>query len=217
MADTTPPSIHSMTVSPTELNTPVSAQTVEVTAVITDDLSGVSTVNSSADVFSPSGNQQTSGFFQLVSGDTYSATIPIPQSSEIGVWRDWHIRLKDDAGNLTVVDEHELLVAGINVAFGVGPVEDSVGRTISFKVGKASASVHLDSSVASTCFRYVPIKIERKTRSGWKKVGSGYTSFQGGFSRHVRKKGKYRAVASEFAIGTPGVTTCARVSKTAST
>ena len=206
-----------MTVSPTEVNASISAQTVTVTAVITDDLSGVSTVNSSADVFSPSGNQRTSGFFHLVSGDTYSTAIPIPRFSEIGVWRDWHIRLKDAVGNLTVVDEYELLVAGINVAFGVGPVEDSAGRTMSFKVGKTTASVHLDSSVASTCFWYVPIKIERKTTSGWKKVGSGYTSFQGAFSRHIKKAGKYRASASEFAIGTPTITTCARVSKTAST
>jgi hypothetical protein len=206
-----------MTVSPTEVNTSISAQTVTVTAVITDDLSGVSTVNSSAYVFSPSGNQRTFGFFHLVSGDTYSATIPIPQFSEIGVWRDWHIHLEDDAGSLSNVDEYELLVAGINVAFGVGPVEDSAGRTMSFKVGKTKASVHLDSSVASTCFWYVPIKIERKTRLGWKKVGSGYTSFRGGFSRHIKNGAKYRATASEFAIGTSRVTTCARVSKTVST
>lgn len=214
-SDTTPPSIHSMTASPTEVDASTSSQSVTVTAVITDDLSGVST-NSSADVYSPSGNQWTYGFFSLVSGDTYTATIPIPQFSEDGVWRDWEIYLEDNVGNLSVVNEYELLVAGINVAFGVSPVEDSAGRTMAFRVGRTRVSGHLDSSIASACFWYVPIKIERRTRSGWRQVGSGYTSFHGGFSRHITKEGKYRATASEFAIGTPTLTTCARVSKTAS-
>ena len=206
-----------MTVSPTGVDASTSAPSVTVTAVITDDLSGVSTFNSSADVYSPSGNQWTYGFFHLVSGDTYSATIPIAQFSENGLWRDWYIYLQDNVGNLSIVDEYELLVAGINVAFGVAPVEASAGRTMSFKAGRTKVSGHLDSSLVSTCFWYVPIKFERKTSSGWKQVGKGYTSFQGGFSLHIKKEGKYRATASEFAIGTPTITTCAKVSKTAST
>lgn len=213
-SDTTPPSIHSVTVSPTEVDASTSSQSVTVTAVITDDLSGVST-NSNVEVYSPSGNQWTYGFFNLVSGDTYSTTIVIPQFAESGVWRDWYFYLEDNVSNLAVVDEYELLVAGINVAVGVDPFEDSSGRTMSLRVGKTRVSAYLDSSLTSTCFWYVPIKIERRTRSGWKQVGAGLTSFQGGFSLHVRKSGKFRATAAEFAIGTPTVTTCTRVSKTA--
>jgi hypothetical protein len=214
-SDTTPPNIHSVTVSPTEIDASTSSQNVAVTAVITDDLSGVST-NSNVEVYSPSVNQWSYGFFNLVSGDTYSATIGIPQFSESGIWRDWYFYLEDNVGNLAVVDEFELLVAGISVAFGVAPVEDSAGRTMSFRAGRTRVSGHLDSSLASTCFWYAPITIERRTRSGWKQVGEGLTSFQGGFSLRIRQPGKFRATAPEFAIGTPTVTTCTRVSKTAS-
>lgn len=213
-SDTTPPSIHSVTVSPTEIDASASSQNVTVTAVITDDLSGVST-NSNVEVYSPSGNQWSYGFFNLVSGDTYSATIGIPQFSESGIWRDWYFYLEDQVGNLAVVDEFELLMAGINVAFGVAPVEDSAGRTMSFRAGRRRVSGHLDSSLASTCFWYAPITIERRTRLGWKQIGEGLTSFHGDFSLRIRKPGKFRAIASEFAIGTPTLTTCARVSKTA--
>lgn len=163
--------------------------------------------------YSPSGDQWTYGFFNLVSGDTYTTTIVIPQFSESGVWRDWYFYLEDNTSNLAVVDEYELLVAGINVAVGVDPIEDSYGRTMSLHVGRTKVSGYLDSSLASTCFWYVPITIERRTKLGWKQVGGSLTSYQGGFSLHIRKSGKFRATASEFAIGTPTITTCARVSK----
>ncbi len=213
-SDTTPPSIHSVTVSPVEVDASTASQSVTVTAVITDDLSGVS-VNSSADIYSPSGNQWTYGFFNLVSGDTYSATIVIPQFAESGVWRDWEFYLEDNVSNLTIVDEYELLQAGINVAVGVDPFDATAGRTMSLRVGRTRVSGHLDSSLDSTCFWYVPITIERRTTSGWRQVGSGLTSFTGGFSLHTGRSGKYRATAPEFAIGTPTIMTCARVSKTA--
>ena len=214
-SDTTPPTIHSVTVSPSEVDASTASPSVTITAVITDDLSGVSS-NSNVEVYSPSGNQWTYGFFHLVSGDTYTTTLVIPQFAESGIWRDWYFYLEDNVSNLAVVDEYELLVAGINVAVGVDPFEDSSGRTMSFRVGRTRVSGHLDSSLASTCFWYVPVTIERRTKSGWRRVGASLTSFTGRFSLHISKSGKYRATAPEFAIGTPTLATCARVAKTAS-
>jgi hypothetical protein len=216
--DTTPPTLVSLTVSPTSVDVSASSQDVTVTAVITDDLSGVSYVNdpTPSDVpsfvflYSPSGNQSTQGDtnFRLSSGNTYTATMTIPQYGEQGVWRDWDVYLQDEAGNFTRVSEAQMLASGINAAVGVGTVNLSYPRTISLSLTRHRASGNVRSDTPSTCYWFVPVSVQRKTDSGWKKVRSTLADYQGHFSVKIRKTGRYRAVADSFGLGTPPITTC---------
>jgi len=62
----------------------------------------------------------------------------------------------------------------------------------------------------TACEASVPVKIQRKTNSGWKNVGSATTSASGSYSKKVKDKpGKYRAQVKKF---TPdaGVNSCSK-------
>jgi hypothetical protein len=62
----------------------------------------------------------------------------------------------------------------------------------------------------TACVANVPVKIQRKTKSGWKNVGSATTSASGSYSKKVKDKtGKYRAQVKKF---TPdaGVNSCSK-------
>lgn len=62
----------------------------------------------------------------------------------------------------------------------------------------------------TACEAGVPVKIQRKTKSGWKNVGSATTSASGSYSKKVKDKpGKYRAQVKKF---TPdaGVNSCSK-------
>jgi hypothetical protein len=211
VSDTTPPSLVSVTVSPGAIDVSNSSQDITITAVITDDLSGVST-DSNVEVDSPSGDQGWYEYFDLISGDTYSATITIPRYSEAGIWRDWYFELWDNAANSTVFDGYELLQQGINIAFGVQDFADSYSRNISLKLSRTRAAGYVNATLASACFWYIPVTLERKTASGWRKIGTQLSSFMGHYSFHIRKAGKYRTTAEEFPLGTPTVTTCLKAS-----
>jgi hypothetical protein len=57
----------------------------------------------------------------------------------------------------------------------------------------------------------VPVKIQRKTSSGWKNVGSATTSDTGSYSKKVKDKaGKYRAIAKKVSLGDPVTDTCSK-------
>lgn len=221
-SDTTPPQLVSLSVAPTQVDPSSSAQSVIVTAVITDDLSGVceasgttpycSTGTTAFDLLSPSGQQRTAELFRLVSGDTYTATATIAQFAERGIWRNWGLFLDDRAGNEVFLDETDLLALGMNVAVGVGTFEAVYARTILLKLGNRSARIQVGAAAESTCSSRVPILLQLKTKSGWKKVGSALTSNSGRRSIPIHKAGKYRATATEFGLGTPTVTTCSKAS-----
>lgn len=213
-SDTTPPQLVSFTITPDQIDVSSSSQTVTVSAVITDDLSGVS-IESNVELYSPSTNQWTYGFFDHASGDTYTTTLVIPQYAENGIWRDWYFFLEDNATNQVVVDEYDLLLQGINVALGVGNFDDAYARTLSLRVGRTRASGHLNAQLESTCFWFVPVILQRRTAAGWREVGTALSSYQGDFSFRIRREGKYRAIAPSFGLGTPALTTCSQVSRTA--
>jgi IPT/TIG domain len=62
----------------------------------------------------------------------------------------------------------------------------------------------------TACEASVPLKIQRKTKSGWKNVGSATTNASGSYSKKVKDKtGKYRAQVKKF---TPdaGVNSCSK-------
>ena len=62
----------------------------------------------------------------------------------------------------------------------------------------------------TACEANVPVKIQRKTRSGWKNVGSATTSASGSYSKKVKDKpGKYRAQAKKFTPNA-GVDSCSK-------
>lgn len=221
-SDTTPPQLVSLSVTPNQVDVSSGAQSVTVSAVITDDISGVcadgdsSCTHATSSVASPSGQQRVLlGYFTLVSGDSYTAEAMFPQFAEEGIWKDWSIQLTDRAGNLVVLGEFDLLSQGINAAVGVGSLEESYARSVSLRVRRTRASGRVSAPLESTCFWFVPVTLQRRTASGWRQVGTMLSSYQGGFSFHIRREGKYRAIATSFGIGTPNLTTCTQASQTA--
>src|SRR5271154_7283053 len=100
--DTQPPVLTSFTFSPMAVNTTTSSATVNVTAQVTDNLSGVRYVET---VFnSPSGDQESACSMTLTSGTdlngTYQCAVTIPAYSEAGTWFVYTVYLQDNAGNI---------------------------------------------------------------------------------------------------------------------
>jgi hypothetical protein len=101
-ADTTPPVLQSLSVSPTSVDVSASAQTVTVTLRVTDDSSGAQLPSVDADSTSTS---QHSGFGQtmLVSGTpqdgVYQSTITLAKNAAPGQWQVVLFPLRDNAGN----------------------------------------------------------------------------------------------------------------------
>lgn len=214
--DTTPPSLQSFTISPDQIDTSAASQTVQITAVVTDDLSGVCadpdsdcSYWSQIDLWSASGQQQVYGDFARTSGDTYTASLTFVQYAEDGVWRDWAVSLCDKAGNCADLDTYDLMHGGINIAVGVGSFQSSYARTVSLRLGRRVATGYVDASTPSACFWYVPVLVARRTTSGWKKIGIKLANYDGYFKiRTQGLPGKYRATAIGLGLGNPTVTTC---------
>lgn len=221
-SDTTPPRLVSLSVSPTQIDASSSTVNVVVTAVITDDLSGLSyegdstsaDYTSRVDLYSPSGNQSVVGCpcFTLVSGDTYTETLTFPRYSEQGIWKDWSLFLADEVGNTVWLDAYNVYLAGINQAVGVDPFETSYARRVSLNIGKTKATGSVSADVASSCYWFVPVLLQRKTKSGWKNAGRALADYNGYYRIPIRMMGRYRATATTFGIGTPAITTCSKAS-----
>jgi IPT/TIG domain-containing protein len=85
-------------------------------------------------------------------------------------------------------------------------------RSVTMRLSKhvvAKGAVNVGDSFTA-CESGVPVKIQRKTNSGWKSVGSATTSASGSYSKKVKDKpGKYRAQVKKF---TPdaGVNSCSK-------
>jgi hypothetical protein len=62
----------------------------------------------------------------------------------------------------------------------------------------------------TACVASVPVKIQRKTSSGWKAVGSTTTTASGSYSKKIKDKtGKYRARANKVTLNT-GADVCSK-------
>jgi hypothetical protein len=90
-------------------------------------------------------------------------------------------------------------------------------RSISFKIkstGKASGKVSSTEDPAFTeCVAAVPVKIQRKTSSGWKTVGKTTTNDSGSYSKKVKNpkgKQKFRALAPKVSLGDPVTDVCSK-------
>lgn len=206
-SDTTPPQLVSLTVVPNQVDPSAGSQTVTVSAVITDDLSGVS--DAAAQVWSPTLGQDAQAPFKLVSGDSYVATLTIAQYAEDGIW-EVTVDLNDNAGNRSFLRVRR---RGFNVALGVGNFPSSFSRSVTIRFRHASASGQVRAD-APMCYASVPVILELKTDSGWKRVGRMTSRASGNykFSLATNAPGKYRVTATAFGIGTPTLTTCLRAS-----
>jgi hypothetical protein len=86
-------------------------------------------------------------------------------------------------------------------------------RAITFKLKKSGAAKGVVSSTEdpafTDCVASVPVKIQRKTSSGWKNVGSATTDDTGAYSKQTKgKPGKYRAIAKKVSLGDPVTDVC---------
>jgi hypothetical protein len=90
-------------------------------------------------------------------------------------------------------------------------------RSVSFKItkaGKASGAVKSTEDPAFTdCVAAVPVKIQRKTNSGWKTVGKATTTDAGKYTKKVKNpkgKQKFRALAPKVSLGDPVTDVCSK-------
>jgi hypothetical protein len=90
-------------------------------------------------------------------------------------------------------------------------------RSVSFKIkssGKASGKVSSTEDPAFTdCVAAVPVKIQKKTSSGWKTVGKTTTTDTGSYSKKVKNpkgKQKFRALAPKVSLGDPVTDVCSK-------
>jgi hypothetical protein len=90
-------------------------------------------------------------------------------------------------------------------------------RAITFKIkktGKTSGVVSSTEDPAFTdCVAAVPVKIQRKTNSGWKTVGKATTTDTGSYTKKVKNpkgKQKFRALAPKVSLGDPVTDVCSK-------
>jgi IPT/TIG domain len=90
-------------------------------------------------------------------------------------------------------------------------------RSVSFKIkssGKASGAVKSTEDPAFTdCVAAVPVKIQKKTNSGWKTVGKTTTTDTGSYAKKVKNpkgKQKFRALAPKVSLGDPVTDVCSK-------
>jgi hypothetical protein len=111
--DTQPPVLTSFTFSPTSINTTTSSATVTVTAQVTDNLSGVSSVDMQ---FNSPGNQIVGCGLNLISGTnlngTYQCVLTFPQYSVPGTWTVYDVFVYDNADNDQGYDASQLTALG---------------------------------------------------------------------------------------------------------
>lgn len=109
-SDVTPPVLVSVTVEPAYIDTSQSAQTLTVTAHITDDLSGCPESDWCADFFfqpidGPDSQQRSNtwGYYNRIAGTAtdgvYQATITLPRYSAQGEWRLTRFAIGDNVQN----------------------------------------------------------------------------------------------------------------------
>lgn len=126
-SDTTPPVLRSLSFSPTAINTSTGSANVNVGFMVTDDLSGITSILVGFN--SPSGAQQVfANWDGHVSGTnplsvTSSAVASFPKFSESGAWTVWHVALYDAVGNSAYIGPSDLAAKGFPISIS------NVGRS----------------------------------------------------------------------------------------
>ena len=140
--DITPPSLISFDFSPKSIDVKDSPQTITFTAIINDDLSGVTDgiINdmgispTQVRFRSPSGNQFFDVIFSypenLISGDSlsgeYSYTTQIQRFSESGIWQLEHFFLVDDVGNYEYLYYEQIEELGFPTDIFIESISDTI-------------------------------------------------------------------------------------------
>jgi hypothetical protein len=128
VADHQPPGLTAFGIEPKVGKSSLSVQSINLTAHIIDDQSGLSSdskANLSAAYFvSSSGKQTASAIFDphnLTAGSKldgiYSTKIILPQNSELGYWRLYNLTLIDEQGNRRVLSRDDLARLGFPAQF----------------------------------------------------------------------------------------------------
>ncbi|MCP4599807.1 MAG: peptidoglycan DD-metalloendopeptidase family protein [Proteobacteria bacterium] len=138
--DVTEPALISLSATPESINTSDSDQTVTITFVATDNLSGLtnSICYVSGLVFtSPSGNQTVGAnacLFELIAGTendgTFRTTLTFPQYAEGGLWVPTGMILADDAGNINFLYRDDFINLGIETAIEVISIQDTTAPAL---------------------------------------------------------------------------------------
>src|SRR5579859_5113171 len=184
--DTTPPKLVAFDFNPKTIDVTVGAQTITVTAHLTDDLSGVITLFGAvgAQFTSPSGAQTqfgSFGSFNLVSGTSldgnYQTTVTFPQFSEAGAWTV-QVFLEDKVSNSSSIDSAALQALGFPATLTVTSTPDTtppqlVGfsfspSTIDVSGGPQSVTflIHATDSPAGVSFGCTPFCLTSVLLSG---------------------------------------------------
>jgi hypothetical protein len=130
--DTQPPVLVSFTFSPTAVNTTTNSATVNVTAQVTDNLSGVQEVFTYFN--SPSGTQYARANLSLSSGNdlngTWTGTATIQAFSEPGTWTVSYVYVGDNVGNYQEYYTAQLQALGFPTSLQVTSVQDTQPPTL---------------------------------------------------------------------------------------
>jgi hypothetical protein len=206
--DTTPPQLVSFTLSANHADTTASdSPEITMTAVVTDDLSGIDVVYICMTYW------DTCYEADSIGNDTYTQYIYYPRYSGSGVDRSFSVEFSDRVGHEVYYSPRDLLESGINLAVSINSVSPTYTRAIALKLTKGRVSGFVEAAEESSCWYDVPLVLQLKAASGWRIVGEGYSDGNGSFRFPIHKRGKYRVTATEIGLGTPPVTTCLKASK----
>ena len=99
-------------------------------------------------------------------------------------------------------------VAPFTVTPGTATVNHD--RSVVLKLRRHSASGRLSADDGfAACRSGMTVKIQRRGNHGWRTVGAVKTKATGKFSKHIGRRGTYRAVAPRVVLG-GGTDSCGR-------
>jgi hypothetical protein len=154
-------------------------------------------------VFGPYGGGQLATHTVPDVDDVTSLSVVVPSGSG-----DGPILVATDVG--TVFSTANFLVPPPDCVPATTPEH---ARGITFKLKKSGAASGVVSSTEdpafTDCVASVPVKIQRKTKSGWKNAGSTTSTDSGSYAKKTKgKPGQYRAIAAKVSQGDPVTDVC---------
>jgi hypothetical protein len=128
--DTTPPSLTSLSLSSSSLNTTSAPANLSVNFTATDPQAGVQTVQVS--LLSPSGASSPTVTVTVPPTPTLTsaANFTFPKLSEAGTWTIQSVYIADAAGNTTILQTSDLMSSGFPTSFNVTSAKDTTPPTL---------------------------------------------------------------------------------------
>jgi hypothetical protein len=111
--DSTPPVLSSLALNPMRVSN-ADASSINVIAMVTDDLSGVAHINAQA--YGPTGPSGARLSFSLASpdgGQTWTGVINVPKNAANGTWSVGWVQVIDKAQNLRAYSANDPVLAGV--------------------------------------------------------------------------------------------------------